>query len=116
MGALFPYYKSRAVAKSKGANSMTRKIAQRDTHARLEDLRAVLEKLYIEIERSDLSDNEISIQSGYCKLRGGKIIFLDKNLPLEIQETVLLKIMRNFDLDDIYIASWIREHYERKSS
>ena len=44
------------------------------------------------------------------------MIFLDKNLPLEIQETVLLNIMRNFDLDDVYAASWIREHYERKGS
>lgn len=95
---------------------MTRKIAQRDTHARLDDLKAVLGKLDIEIEYSDLSDNEISIQSGYCKLRGKKMIFLDTNLPPEIQESVLLKIMRDFDLDDIYAASWIREHYESKDT
>ena len=91
---------------------MPREIAQRDDHAKMDDLKAVLEKLSIEIEYSDLFDNEVSIQSGYCKLKGKKMIILDKNLPAEIQVSVLLKIMRNFNLDDVYAASWIREHFE----
>lgn len=91
---------------------MPGEIAQRDDHAKMDDLKAVLEKLSIEIEYSDLFDNDVSIQSGYCKLKGRKMIILDKNLPPEIQVSVLLKIMRDFDLEDIYVASWIREHFE----
>lgn len=91
---------------------MPGEIAQRDDHAKMDDLKAVLEKLSIEIEYSDLFDNDVSIQSGYCKLKGRKMIILDKNLPTEIQVSVLLKIMRDFDLEDIYVASWIREHFE----
>jgi len=86
--------------------------ALRHLEATKKKIKAVLDKLSIEIEYSDLFDNDVSIQSGYCKLKGRKMIILDKNLPPEIQVSVLLKIMRDFDLEDIYVASWIREHFE----
>ena len=40
------------------------------------------------------------------------MIILDKNLPTEFQIATMLKILGNFNLDNIYIASWIREHFE----
>ena len=95
---------------------MANKLAANDTFARLEDLIAVTEKLSIEIEYSNLSDNEIAVQSGYCKYNGRQIIILDKNLPPEFQISIILKILRNFNLDDIYVASWIREHFESEKS
>ena len=91
---------------------MVNKIAQNDTSSRLKDLIAVTEKLSIEIEYSNLSDNEIAVQSGYCKYNGQEIIILDKNLPPEFQISIILKILGNFNLDEIYIASWIREHFD----
>ena len=45
-----------------------------DPHAKLEDLRMVAEKLAIEVIFSDLSNNEVSIHSGYCKLKDKKMI------------------------------------------
>jgi hypothetical protein len=95
---------------------MTNKIVSNDTLSRLDDLIAVTEKLSIEIEYSNLSDNEISVQSGYCKYNGQEIIILDKSLPPEFQISIILKILRNFNLDDIYVASWIREHFESGKS
>jgi hypothetical protein len=95
---------------------MANKIAINNTSSRLEDLIAITEKLSIEIEYSNLSDNEIAVQSGYCKYNGKEIIILDKNLPLEFQISIILKILGNFNLDDIYIASWIREHFESEKS
>ncbi|MGV7220071.1 MAG: hypothetical protein ACQ9MH_00950 [Nitrospinales bacterium] len=91
---------------------MANKIVQNDAYSRLEDLVAVTEKLSIEIEYSNLSDNEIAVQSGYCKYKGQEMIILDKNLPPEFQVSIILKILKNFNLDDIYVASWIREHFE----
>lgn len=91
---------------------MPRKTVHGDAHARLEDLIAAAEKLSMEIEYSDLSDNDISVQSGYCKVKGQKMIILDKNLPPEMQSAIMLKILGNFNLENIYIASWIREHFE----
>ena len=83
-----------------------------DLHAKLEDLKAVAEKISIDIEYSDLSDNDIAVQSGYCKFKGQEMIILDKNLPTEFQIATMLKILGKFNLDNIYIASWIREHFE----
>ena len=91
---------------------MPGKTAHRDPYARIADLKAVAESLSIDIEFSDLSDNDVAVQSGYCKINGQETIILDKNLPPEMQAAVLLKILGDFNLDDTYIASWIREHFE----
>ncbi len=95
---------------------MPEKTAHRDPHARIADLKAVAESLSIDIEFSDLSDSDVAVQSGYCKINGQKTIILDKNLPPEMQAAVLLEILGNFNLDDTYIASWIREHFENDKS
>lgn len=80
--------------------------------SRLEDLKDTARKLSIEILFADLSDPEIPTQSGYCKVRGEGVIVVDKRLSTQHQIQVLLNIFQQFDLDDVYIASWIREHLE----
>lgn len=76
---------------------------------RIKDLKEVAEKLSIKIEISNLTDQEFAIQSGYCKLNGEDLIILDKNLPDEEHIIVILNTLKKFDLDDIYVADWIRE-------
>ena len=83
-----------------------------DLHARLEDLQMVAEKLSIEVVYSDLSNNEISIHSGYCKLKDKKMIILDKSLSQDEQIKIILQTLKQFNLEDIYIPLWIREHLE----
>ena len=83
-----------------------------DLENKIEDLKSVTGKLAIAIEITDLNDQEFQIQSGYCKMNGENLIFLDKNLSLQEQAEVILKTLKNFDLESIYVASWIREHLE----
>ena len=83
-----------------------------DVENKIEDLKLVTGKLAISIEITDLNDQEFQIQSGYCKMNGKDLIFLDKNLSLQEQAEVILKTLKNFDLENIYVASWIREHLE----
>jgi hypothetical protein len=83
-----------------------------DLENKIEDLKLVTEKLAVSIEITDLNDQEFQIQSGYCKMNGKDLIFLDKNLSLQEQAEVILKTLKNFDLESIYVASWIREHLE----
>ena len=52
------------------------------------------------------------MQSGYCKMNGKDLILLDKNISLQEQSEILLQTLKNFDLGDIYVASWIRELIE----
>ena len=83
-----------------------------DVKSRLEDLKSVAEKLAIEIEIVNLNNQEFQMQSGYCKMNGKDLILLDKNLSLQEQSEILLQTLKNFDLGDIYVASWIRELIE----
>lgn len=87
-----------------------------DAHNRLEDLRDAAAKLSIEIQTCDLADNEISVESGYCKLKGKSLILLDKRLEPDEQIEVILKALDQFDLETIYVAAWIRERLENKNS
>ena len=83
-----------------------------DVKSRLQDLKSVAEKLEIEIEVVDLNNQEFQIQSGYCKMNGKDLILLDKNISLQEQSEILLQTLKNFDLENIYVASWIREFIE----
>ena len=87
-----------------------------DVEKKIEDLKSVTGKLAIEIEITDLNDQEFQIQSGYCKMNGKDLILLDKNISLQEQAEVILKTLKNFDLENIYVASWIREHLELEIS
>ena len=82
------------------------------TLSRLEDLKDTARKLSIEILFADFADPEVSTQSGYCKVRGREMILVDKRLSVSQQIEVLLGIFQQLDLEDVYIASWIRERLE----
>ena len=83
-----------------------------DVKSRLQDLKSVAEKLAIEIEIVNLNNQEFQMQSGYCKMNGKDLILLDKNISLQEQSEIILQTLKNFDLEDIYVASWIREFIE----
>ena len=56
-----------------------------DLENKIEDLKSVTVKLAIEVEITDLNDQEFQIQSGYCKMNGKDLILLDKNISLQEQ-------------------------------
>jgi len=83
-----------------------------DPLSRFEDLKKVADKLSIDIVTDSLFDPEIMIQSGYCKVQGKNIIILDELLSLEEKSAVILKTLKKFNLETVYLPSWIREHIE----
>ena len=85
-----------------------------DVKSKIEDLKTVAEKLAIKIEIANLNDREFQIQSGHCKINGKDLILLDKNSSLQEQSEVILKTLENFDLENIYVASWIREFIDQE--
>jgi hypothetical protein len=87
-----------------------------DALSRLEDMKEVAARLSIEIVTKNLFDQEISIQSGYCKVKGKDMVILDKQLTPEEQVEVILNTLKQFDLETIYLPSWIRESIESDSS
>ena len=87
-----------------------------DALSRLEDMKEVAARLSIEIVTKNLFDQEISIQSGYCKVKGKDMVILDKQLTPEEQVEVILNTLKQFDLETIYLPSWIRESIESDRS
>ena len=85
-----------------------------DVKSKIEDLKTVAEKLAIEIEIANLNDQEFQIQSGHCKMNGKDLILLDKNSSLQEQSEIILQTLKNFDLENIYVASWIREFIDQE--
>ena len=83
-----------------------------DPMSRFEDLKKVADKLSIDIVTDSLFDPEIMIQSGYCKVQGKNIIILDELLSIEEKSAVILKTLKKFNLETVYLPSWIREHIE----
>ena len=83
-----------------------------DPLSRFEDLKKVADKLSIDIVTDSLFDPEILIQSGYCKVKGKNIIILDELLSIEEKSAVILQTLKKFDLETVYLPSWIREHIE----
>ena len=83
-----------------------------DPLSRFEDLKKVAGKLSIDIVTGSLFDPEITTQSGYCKVHGKKMIILDKSLSIKDQGEVILQILKKFNLESVYLPSWIREHIE----
>ena len=84
--------------------------------SRLEDMKEVAARLSIEIVTENLFDQEISIQSGYCKVKGKDMIILDEQLTPEEQAGVIRNTLKLFDLETIYLPSCIRESIESDSS
>ncbi len=89
---------------------------QEELSRRLEDLHTAANKLNIEIVFSDLADPEFPARSGLCRIHGRDVIFLERALPAERQIEVLLDCLKQFDLDSIFLAAWIRERLERWDS
>jgi hypothetical protein len=77
--------------------------------SRIQDLKEAAEKLPIKIEVANLNDQEFTIQSGYCKLNGEDLIILDRNLTDDEHLLVIFNTLKKFNLDNIYVADWIRE-------
>ena len=83
-----------------------------DSISRLEDLKEVASKLSINIVADNLFDPEIIIKSGHCKMKGKDIIIIDKLLSIEDQSEVILQTLKKFNLESVYLPSWVRERLE----
>ena len=87
-----------------------------DPMSRLEDLKDVAARLSINVVTDCLFDPEITIQSGYCKVQGKKMIILDKLLTIEDQSEIILDTLKKFNLETIYLPLWIREYVDSNNS
>ncbi len=87
-----------------------------DSISKLEDLKEIASKLSIDIITSNLFDPEIIVKSGHCKVKGKNIIIIDSMLSSQEQSEVIIRALRKFDMESIYLPPWIRERLESDNS
>ena len=81
-----------------------------DSISKIEDLKEIASQLSIDIITSNLFDPEIIVKSGHCKVKGKNIIIIDSMLSSQEQSEVILQTLKTFNLESVYLPSWIREH------
>jgi len=72
----------------------------------LQQLESIAAQLEIEV---CLSDEEILIRSGGCKLLGRNLIIIDSRRPTNEQAQILARELSKYDLEDLYILPQVRE-------
>ncbi len=81
----------------------------------LEELERAAISLGIKVLRRNLEGPEGLAGSGLVKLRGAPVIIIHNTLSKAEQIEVLLKSIRNFDLESIYLSPACREALERRA-
>lgn len=72
----------------------------------LEDLASRLE---IKIRYENLADDELTIQSGGCKVLGRHLIIMDPRSSIGERARVLARELGKYNLEDIYVLPRLRE-------
>jgi hypothetical protein len=74
-----------------------------------QDLKELAEKLGISVQEHNFRNTGISVKSGFCKVKGNKIIILDKSRSLSDKNEAILSCLSKMPHEDIYIVPYLRE-------
>ena len=77
-----------------------------ETYQHLENLAA---KLGISVRYDDLSDPEVPVTSGLCKVGGRHLYIMDRSKSLSEKIRLLAQCLSRMDLDSVYLLPAIRE-------
>ena len=87
-----------------------------DSISQLEGLKKIASELSIDIIPGNLFDPEIMIKSGHCKVKGKDTIIIDNLLSNQEQSEIIIQVLKELDLEAVYLPAWIREHLESDNS
>jgi hypothetical protein len=73
------------------------------------ELKELAEKLGINVLEHNFRSTGVKVKSGYCKVKGKKLIILDKHKSLDDKIEVILSCLRATPHEDIYIVPYLRE-------
>jgi len=75
----------------------------------LQHLETLALQLKIEVRYENLSDEEIPIHSGGCKLSGRNLILIDLHLSFMERARILASELPGYDLESLYVLPRVRE-------
>ncbi len=82
----------------------------------LQHLETLALQLNIEVRYESLSDEEIAIHSGGCKLSGRSLILIDLHLPFMERARILARELSRYDLESLYVLPLVREFILKQKS
>jgi len=75
----------------------------------LQHLEALALQLNIEVRYENLTDEEIPIHSGGCKVGGRNLVLIDLHLPFMERARILASELSRYDLESLYVLPRVRE-------
>ena len=87
-----------------------------DSISQLEGLKKVASELSIDIITGSLFNPEIMVKSGHCKVNGKDTIIIDSLLSNQEQSEIIIQVLKELNLESVYLPAWIREHLESDNS
>jgi hypothetical protein len=97
------------VAKSHFGTQMKADYSDASETFLLQHLESLAEQLEIAVRYESLSDDEISVHSGGCKLLGRNLIIIDLRCSSDERARILARELAKYPLDDLYILPRVRE-------
>jgi len=80
----------------------------------LQHLEELAGKLEICVRDENISLDETSVTGGLCRLEGQYIVILNSKSNVEDKIQVMIKALKLFNLDDIYIKPAVRQLLENQ--
>ncbi len=75
----------------------------------LQHLETLALQLNIEVRYENLSDEEIPIHSGGCRLSGRNLVIIDLHSPFMERARILARELSKYDLESLYVLPRVRE-------
>ncbi len=79
----------------------------------LEELKRIAERFNIEVREEELlREVGYHAKSGPCRVRNRKVLLIDRKLPPSERLEVLIRELRNHNLDGIYLSPALRRRFD----
>jgi hypothetical protein len=83
-----------------------------DNHTVLSQLEGLADQLGIQIRYEKIVEEELTSAGGLCRLKGECFIIINSRATTKDKIQALVKALKNFDLNDVYMRPALRELIE----
>jgi hypothetical protein len=84
-----------------------------DDHTALTQLEGLANTLGIQVRYERIVEDELSSTGGLCRIKGEWVIIVNSKAAINEKIHTLVKSLKNFDLNSIYVRPAIRELLEK---
>ena len=85
-----------------------------DDHTALTQLEGLAHTLGIQVRYEKIVEEELSSTGGLCRVKGEWVIIINSKAAINEKIHTLVKSLKNFDLNDIYMKPALRELLEKE--